>query len=298
MAELIADDELQRRSATARLPTVRMSRPEKGVLLSLFIEHKLHEMTREQRESASDEITEKFLSNSRIRPRTKHKFEPRHVLNYYRDFNRPIVDNEGAAMPFVREDGKVVMGDDHNPKLDTELIDRQENSAPGSKEYWNNLISFDEMCKIVTTTTDNTPEEHMSRMQEMRERRKDLAKRQRERYTAQREAHKRRKNAKEKQGMESDLFKNQVLHASLVTAQQNATNFHAFTTAFCAMAHRPAPAPINLPHVPALPEACIEPLPDEPSGSVVTGELKRGNNNVEGHEKVVEEEDAESEIGN
>lgn len=296
MAEIIADDALQHRSATARLPTVRMSRTEKGILLLLFIEYKLHEMTREQRESASNEISEKFLSNSLVRPRTKHKFQPRHVLNYYRDFNRPIVDNEGAAMPFVRNDGNVVMGDDHKPTLDTDLIDRQENSAAGSRAYWNNLITFDEMCKAVTTTTDNTPEEQMSRMQEMRERRKDIAERQRERYTAQREAHKRRKHEKEKQGMASDLFKNQVLHASLVTAQNNATNFHAFTTAFCAMANRPAPGPINLPQVPTVPETCIEPLPDDPVGSGVTGESVSGNNDMEGHEEVVEEEDADSEI--
>lgn len=42
--------------------------------------------------------------------------------------------------------------------------------------------------------------------------------------------------------MISTLFKNQVLHAVFQNAQQNATHFHAFTTALLAMVNKPAPA--------------------------------------------------------
>lgn len=227
-------------------------------------------MTREQRKPASDKISEKFLSRTILSSRTKNKFDAPYMLNYYHDFSRLIVDNEGAAMPFVREDGDVVFSDDLKPTLDEELIDRQENSAQGSKAYWNKLISFDEICKSVTTTTDKTTEEQMSRMQEMHERRKDFAKYQRERYSAQRDAQKRRKYTKEEQGMESDLFKNEVLHTSLVTAQKRHP-FSCFHEGFLCHGNWTVFAPINLPQVPAVSKECSEPLPDEPSESVVTG---------------------------
>lgn len=177
MAELNAADKLQHSTAMLRLPTLHMSRPGKGVLLSLFIEYKLHEMTRQQRELAFHEISEKFLSSRLLHSCTKNNFDPRHMLNYYRDFNRPTVDHEGMAMPFEYDDGNVVMGGDHNLAMDTELIDRQESLAPGSRDYWSHLIVFDEICEAVTTTTDSTPEEQMSHLQEMHELREHFAKR-------------------------------------------------------------------------------------------------------------------------
>lgn len=136
-----------------------MSRPEELVTFSLFIERKLHKMTREQRESGSDKISEKFPSNSLKRSRTKNEFGLRHVLNYCRDINCPIVDKETAAVPFVREDGNAVMIEYYKLTIYKELIYRQENSAPGSKANWNNLISFDKKCKSFSTTTVDRTEE-------------------------------------------------------------------------------------------------------------------------------------------
>lgn len=81
--------------------------------------------------------------------------------------------------------------------------------------------------------------------------------------------------------MSSDLFKNQLLHATLVTAQQNVSNFHSSTTAFCAMANKPAPRPINLPAISSLPDAWITLLPEDPTESSVTGKSENANNKDE-----------------
>lgn len=119
-------------------------------------------------------------------------------------------------------------------------------------------------------------------MEEMRENRQYIEKRQRERYLATREAHKHRKEAKETPWAARDLFKNQVLHANLVTAQENESNFHAFTMTFCAMADKLAPVSMSVPEIRAVPDACIQPLPDNLSEGVVTGECITGGNEGDG----------------
>lgn len=116
-------------------------------------------------------------------------------------------------------------------------------------------------------------------MQEMREEHTNIAERHRGRYSAQGEAQKKRKEAEEMRGMSSDIFKNQVLHESLGTVQQDAANFHVFTTAFCAMANKPSPPPIILPEILPVPDACINLLPDDPTESAVTGKSENSNNN-------------------
>lgn len=98
-------------------------------------------------------------------------------------------------------------------------------------------------------------------MQKMRERRKEVAKRPQERSMAQNEAYKRFKEANEKQKVASDILKNQVLYVALFTVQQNASSFHEFITALCAVADIPVLALTNLPAIPSVPEACLDPLP-------------------------------------
>lgn len=190
------------------------------------------------------------------------------------------------------------MGVDNKPKLDNELIDRQENTAPGSREYWTSLILFGKMNQPVSTTTENTPVEQRTQMQEMWQKRKGIAKRQRKRYTAQKESHKKHGGAKEAQGMASNLFNNQVLYASLVTAQHNASNFYAFSTVFCAMADRLAPAPMNLPNVKSVRESCTSAITEDPSECAVTDESDNAHINEEHVVNQEEEADLESGIAN
>lgn len=60
------------------------------------------------------------------------------------------------------------------------------------------------------------------------------------------------------------------------------------------MSNKPSSALITLPAIPAVPKACLQPLPEEPSESSFTGELADANN-VE--EKEVGEEEKEGEKG-
>lgn len=190
-----------------------------------------------------ERIAEESVSATHAFNQTKNKFEGHHVLNYLRDYIRPIVDIRGAAMPYEGENWNVVLGDDPKPKLDEIKLDVQDDASPGSKDNWQNLIKLDVLCKPVTETIESTTTEQRRRMQKMGERCQDVAKRQRERYSAQRGAHMRQKETKEKHGMESNLFKNQVLHAGLVIGQQNPSNFHGFTTVVGAIAGEPGSEP-------------------------------------------------------
>lgn len=147
----------------------------------------------------------------------KPKFELRHVLSYKDNYIWPAIDNDRAAMPFERKDNEVIMGDTNEPKLYAEVAERHENFAPGSFEYWKNLIFSDNTSRTVTTTTENAPAKQEILMQERKERPMDIAKR-------QHVSHKSCKEAKEKQRMASGTFKNHILHESIFTAQQNAAN--------------------------------------------------------------------------
>lgn len=188
---------------------------------------------KEQREWTSKNLIKEIVANPWVSLQKKHKFKPRHVLNYHCNYNQRIIDNEGAAPPLECEDSKVSIGPDSKPKLDADVIDCHENSTPGSGEYWKNLIRIYEMSTRVIMKVENAPDKQVIRIQEIVKRCRDVDKWQHELYTAQCKAHNMHKAAKENQKMASFLFKNHVLHAGFVTTQQNAANFHAFTTGFC-----------------------------------------------------------------
>lgn len=130
----------------------------------------------------------------------------------------------------------------------------------------------------MTTSTEATRSEQLRRLAKIQTYRQELAKRQGKRYAAKRESHKRRTESKETRGAASDLFKNGELHKSLVTAQQNASNFHAFTKVFCALPQRPAAWPVSLPEIPPNPKACLQLLTDDQCEGSITGNFVRGNN--------------------
>lgn len=103
-------------------------------------------------------MAEELTSQGLVRPQTKKMFQRRHIQDYFRDYNRPLIDNECAAMPFVRIDGKLVLGDDNKPQLDEIKIDDQENSAPSCHAYWENLIKLDKLNKSCNRREASLPD--------------------------------------------------------------------------------------------------------------------------------------------
>lgn len=199
-------------------------------------------------------------------------------------------------MLYERQDGKSVMRVDNTPKLDTELMEHRKNITSGSREYWTSLVIFEYMRNTVLSITENTPAEQRTQMLEMQEKRKDDSKRQHESYVAQQESHTKSKKVQEAQGMASDLFKNEVLHAGLVTSKQSACSFHAFTTALCAMADRPPSDVMNPRNIPSFQETYIPTITEDPSKSAVTDESDNAQINKEDIMKEEEETGLESGI--
>lgn len=116
---------------------------------------------------------------------------------------------------------------------------------------------FNSLSKSITMRTKDDAETQRARIIEMREKRKRLLKRQRDHYTAQHKEKRRRKVKTEQHETANDLFKVQPLHASLVSAQSNASIFHAFTIPFWAMASKPAPMSLSLPKISPVLSACM-----------------------------------------
>lgn len=114
------------------------------------------------------------------------------------------------------------------------MIGRADNITPGLTAYCRNLIKFYELNKSTATMFEDVPQEWDRILHEMRKNRKYIAKRQRDHYSTQRDAHNISKYPNEKHGLSSDHYKNQLLDEILVTVHHNTTDFHAFTTAFCA----------------------------------------------------------------
>lgn len=84
-------------------------------------------------------------------------------------------------MPFAQVDGNVAVAKDSKPNLGMDLNGGLENLVPGIRAYYNNLISFDQMCKSMTTPTLNRLEEQISSAKKMHDHQNDLVERKRER---------------------------------------------------------------------------------------------------------------------
>lgn len=80
-------------------------------------------------------------------------FEPRHVQNFSSNSKEPLIEHKGHAMAYVCDNGIVELDTNNKVQLDMDLIDLQENAAPGSKDYWHNLIKCDELRQLVSTST-------------------------------------------------------------------------------------------------------------------------------------------------
>lgn len=164
-------------SRQPRLPTLRMSRPEKGVLLQFFIEQELHVKKREERDKAFEEAVEVLCENNFCRTRTKSVVSMRHIQKYFSDFSPPLCD-DGKAMPYEKDDdGKVVIGVDGKPNLYEDVISRQDEASKGTKNYWLNLVKLDAIMCSSMTTTMQSPQNYLQQLSREPERRNEHAKR-------------------------------------------------------------------------------------------------------------------------
>lgn len=105
----------------------------------------------------------------------KNKFQRRHDVKYLKDYNCPIVGSKAAGMPYMRGDGKIVFGEERKPKMNDNRLGHKKNTAPGSREHWNNLIMFDDLSNSITMSTEKDAESHRECMIEMLEKRKEVS---------------------------------------------------------------------------------------------------------------------------
>lgn len=124
-------------------------------------------------------------SHELARKRTKSIICDRHVQNYCIDFAKPFAD-DGKALPYLRNEDKTPKKDEDGKLFDDNLIMRQEEASKGTRNYWPYLFRFNEIVKAVTTSTEDTPEQQISKIRKERERPSDFAKQQRKRYAEQR----------------------------------------------------------------------------------------------------------------
>ena len=240
---------------SVRFPHLRMSRPEKGVLLGLFLEHGVGTSLPAEHERLFEKCVEAMRVNDLVRSTTKRVICAKHVKNYKDKYAQPLTENGGRAMPYKKSvDGSLVTDDDGKPVLEDAIIERQDAQAPGTKSYWQNLVAFDEVVRQRVTSTNEVSSHTRARMNRAREERTAKAKRQRDEYKARREEAKILKVARENNDMNREDFKTRALRANLLTQQLNAAAFHAFTSAFCAANNQPLPPPLDLPNIPDLPQ--------------------------------------------
>lgn len=87
------------------------------------------------------------------------------------------------------------------------------------------------------------------------------------------------------------MFKNHVVYTRFVTTEQSASQFYAFTTTFCAIADRPALAPVKIPSISSVPESLVPAKTEDRSESAATGELNSALTKEEDFVKEQEEEE-------
>lgn len=146
-------------SRRPRLAPLWMSRPKKGILLGMFIEHDSSNKSKSEREDLCKSIAEAMLSQSLVRQKIKNKIIDLHVLNYWGDFARPLSESEGRAIPSCCDlHGVTIRGSDAMPMFDDVKIKDQDQSAPGTNAYWDTLIKLYELFASATSTSADDSE--------------------------------------------------------------------------------------------------------------------------------------------
>lgn len=88
------------------LATVIMTQPQKGVLIFLQMQHRMHDKVKGGSENLFDKIVADFVNYNHVCPQTQWNwnfdgYKYRNISTI--STNRSLVKNEGRAIPFVRE---------------------------------------------------------------------------------------------------------------------------------------------------------------------------------------------------
>lgn len=124
-------------------------------------------------------------------------------------------------MPYMRkEDRKPIKDAKSKPILDEDIINRQEEAAKGTINYWLCLIKFNELVKGSTSSTEDRPESQLQKMREESKCTNEYANRQRESYAENSGKIQRKKKKRELQANANYEFKCDAQRASLLKSQQ------------------------------------------------------------------------------
>lgn len=106
-------------SRKARLPTIWITRPEKGVQLGYSIDNEVHLKTKAERQQNSEVAASVLNEHDLCRAKIKPLLCDRHVLKYLNDYSRPFKEN-GKAVPYERDEdiGTVIKDEEDKPMLD------------------------------------------------------------------------------------------------------------------------------------------------------------------------------------
>lgn len=279
MAQLLTPEQIES-SFVDPNKQLRMSRPEKGVLLQLFLDIEVASCAASALDKKFDYCVTEMKKHVLVRASTKAILASRHIKNYRTNYALPITEKGGKAMPYERNEDDSLGLENGKPKLDEDVLDRQEQSAPGTRAFWENLLKFHAAVKqhSLSINSDAGANAVKEAMKDRKNSKRERANRQREAYVEQRKKAKARVIQKEKNQNAREEFKNEALLSSLQTQQQNATVFHAFTTAFCKLNDQETPAPLKLPELPKIPTIVIEDdKSDENSAAGSDGEEEINN---------------------
>lgn len=174
--------------------------------------------------------------NNRLRTVIKQKIIRCNVKNYFVDYKKPIIENDGNGIPYERDEyGNVCRGRNGEPSVDKSIVTDHAERTPGILNYSLHLLLLDEKMKTNIATSDNNRETEAEKMKYECEKGVAVEKRQQDTCAAQKEAHNKWQELCEKESILKEHLKVHALKTNLKTAQLNATDFHAFTSAFVAM---------------------------------------------------------------
>lgn len=92
-----------------RLAALRMSGPEKGIILGLFSEHNFPNKPKTELDALCKIIAEKIASPAmmNVQQKIKHKLCDQHIISYWEGDVQPMMENERKSMPYYRDDNGV-----------------------------------------------------------------------------------------------------------------------------------------------------------------------------------------------
>lgn len=164
-----------------------MTRPEKVVLLGLFMEHGLVEATGEVLKRKCLEVADLMRVANSVRSSTKSKITGRHVETYRRNYSLPILAKGGEGMQYLRdEDKKPILDEEGHPLLDKFVISTKDQERPGTMLYWKRLCAFDRLVRESLANSDDSADKARKRIQTERIDKNNKAAQKRDQYAAAR----------------------------------------------------------------------------------------------------------------